>query len=292
MSVIDTCERGSTLHWTTNIWCAILPKNCQLFVKTILMASDDKILLGFFGNVFSSPTIITCFHSGHATSWSVIAGIPHFLRNLQWNCFVWLRPLLFKVYQAFTFLRKAKHFAKSAFTQHLRGKIFTVWIPHTLTHKHFEGLNTIGILLSIGIDCLLAWHVCVSSFSFFVQQTWNILEKVWESGAAWRQGTWPGKGKVINFSAKWFLQCWAFFFSLFEKSVFHCSDIFLFVQCTEYKVSCHGSYPLFQSGSRGKILGIFELYYSILCFSQHGMTRFQLILPVHSQNPPNFKVVI
>ena len=75
-------EALPTLHWTTNIWCAILPKNCQLFVKTMQMAPDDKILLSFFGNVFLSPTIIKCFHSGHTTSWSVIAGIPHFLRNL------------------------------------------------------------------------------------------------------------------------------------------------------------------------------------------------------------------
>ena len=81
-SLTHANEALPTLHWTTNIWFAILPKNCQLFVKTMQMASDDKILLCFFGNVFLSPTIITCFHSGHATSWSVIAGIPHFLRNL------------------------------------------------------------------------------------------------------------------------------------------------------------------------------------------------------------------
>ena len=84
MPVIDTCERGSTytaLNYKYMI-CNIaqkLPIVCKKQCKWHLMTKFCSVFLVMF---FLSPTIITCFHSGHATSWSVIAGIPHFLRNL------------------------------------------------------------------------------------------------------------------------------------------------------------------------------------------------------------------
>ena len=43
---------------------------------------------------------------------------------------------------------------------------------HTHSHKHVEGLNTIGIRLPIGIDCLLAWYVCVSHFPCAIHRTY------------------------------------------------------------------------------------------------------------------------
>ena len=63
--------------------CAISPKNCQLFVKKKQYKWHlmTKFCSGFLAMFFLSPTIIICFHSAHAKSWSVIAGIPHFLRN-------------------------------------------------------------------------------------------------------------------------------------------------------------------------------------------------------------------
>ena len=213
--VIDTCEQTFT---TPHLICVSFGTPPKIFSQNaivcktqtqIQMASDDRILFGALGNVFWSP-IITWFHSGHAKVEVSLLEAPIFL-EVSSNKLFCLASLFFNTNCSRILLFLGPKHKKSTSLRLRSLNTCQVRYPKCVdsTRTHTQTCRRIEYdwdqaanrhRLPACMICLcLSLSLCNTSN---IHGQWNILQKVWESGAAWRQGSWPGKGKAINFSAE------------------------------------------------------------------------------------------